>query len=186
VYKVIWLVRFRRDKSREEVVRWWPEEHGPLAATTPGMVRYVQNYWTHHLDPTTQLEDESAEPHFDGHEEHWFADLESYKLAMASEEWKRTREDGPNGFDSSTLVGGALSEYDGSGGVRSVASKRCGRRTGSPAPRPVAPRPIAQVRCLRQQLRRTTAGWSAIGYARFNSSEGRVVSCLRLFMGTII
>jgi uncharacterized protein (TIGR02118 family) len=111
VYKVIWLVKFRTDKSREEVVRWWREEHGPLAAATPGMVRYVQNFWTHRLDQTTQLEDPSAKPYFDGHAEHWFADLESYKLAMASEEWRKTQEDGPNGFDSSTLVGGALDEH---------------------------------------------------------------------------
>jgi hypothetical protein len=66
VYKVIWLVKFRTDKSREEVVRWWREEHGPLAAATPGMARYV---------------------------------------------WRRTQDDGPTGFDSSTLVGGALDEH---------------------------------------------------------------------------
>jgi len=47
---------------------------------------------------------------FDGHAEHWFADRESYERGMASEEWKRTREDGPTGFDTSTLVGAEVEE----------------------------------------------------------------------------
>jgi uncharacterized protein (TIGR02118 family) len=111
VYKVIWLVRFRADKPRDEVVRWWREEHGPLAATTPGMVRYVQNVWTERLDPATQLADPGGEVMFDGHAEHWFEDFDAYGTAMVSEEWKKTQEDGPNGFDASTLVGGVLSEY---------------------------------------------------------------------------
>jgi uncharacterized protein (TIGR02118 family) len=92
-------------------VRWWREEHGPLAAKTPGMVRYVQNLWTAPLDPTTQLADPDGQVRFDGHAEHWFEDFEAYKAAMVSQEWQKTQEDGPNGFDYSTLVGGALSEY---------------------------------------------------------------------------
>jgi uncharacterized protein (TIGR02118 family) len=111
VYKVIWLVKFRTDKSREEVVRWWREEHGPLAATTPGMVRYVQSLWTEPLDSVTQLPVSDGQPHFDGHAEHWFEDFEAYQAAMVSEEWMKTQEDGPTGFDTSTLVGGALSEF---------------------------------------------------------------------------
>jgi hypothetical protein len=30
---------------------------------------------------------------------------------MTSDEWKRTQEDGPTGFDASTLVGGLLEEH---------------------------------------------------------------------------
>ena len=110
MYKVIWLVKFRQDMAREDVVRWWREVHGPLAAKTPGMVRYVQNYWTHPLDGESCLA-LTGSPHFDGHAEHWFESVESYEAAMASEEWAETRVDGPNGFDSTTLVGGALSEH---------------------------------------------------------------------------
>ena len=40
LYKVIWLVRFNKDKSREEVLQWWRGHHAELAAATPGMVRY--------------------------------------------------------------------------------------------------------------------------------------------------
>lgn len=110
MYKVIWLVKFRQDMPRDEVVRWWREEHGPLAAQTPGMERYVQNHWTESLDQGTQLPASGA-PQFDGHAEHWFTDFEAYKAAMVSAEWKKTRDDGPRGFDSTTLIGGALSEH---------------------------------------------------------------------------
>jgi uncharacterized protein (TIGR02118 family) len=111
VYKVIWLVKFRSDVPREEVVRWWREEHGPLAARTPGMVRYVQSHWTAALDHDTQLPVAGSEPHFDGHAEHWFSDYDSYRAAMASDEWRLTQIDGPRGFDATTLVGGELSEF---------------------------------------------------------------------------
>jgi uncharacterized protein (TIGR02118 family) len=110
VYKVIWLVKFRTDMPREEVVRWWRDEHGPLAAKTPGMVRYVQNHWTSALDHESQLPVAGASQ-FDGHAEHWFTDYESYQAAMRSPEWQQTQVDGPTGFDSSTLVGGELSEF---------------------------------------------------------------------------
>jgi uncharacterized protein (TIGR02118 family) len=111
VFKVIWLVKFRKDLEREEVLRWWRGHHGDLAAATPGMVRYVQNHWVAPLDGDTQMPQTGAAPAFDGHAEHWFESREAYDAAMASDTWKRTREDGPVGFDSSTLVGGMLEEY---------------------------------------------------------------------------
>jgi uncharacterized protein (TIGR02118 family) len=109
VYKIIWLVKFRRGIERDEVLRWWRGHHAELAAATPGMVRYVQSHWTAPLDPVTQLP-RDGEPAFDGHAEHWFESREAYEAAMESEEWRRVQEDGPYGFDSATLVGGALDE----------------------------------------------------------------------------
>jgi uncharacterized protein (TIGR02118 family) len=111
VYKVIWLVKFRKDMQREEVVRWWRGHHGDIAAATPGMVRYVQNHWVAPLDPATQLPIAGSQPAFDGHAEHWFESREAYERAMVSDQWKATQEDGPVGFDSSTLVGGLLEEH---------------------------------------------------------------------------
>ena len=111
MYKVIWLVKFRQDMPQEDVVRWWREEHGPLAAKTPGMVKYVQNHWLDPLESEGFLVDPDGERAFDGHAEHWFETLETYKAAMASPEWAATQVDGPNGFDSSTLVGASLDEY---------------------------------------------------------------------------
>lgn len=108
MYKVIWLTRFRPGVTHEEVLRWWRGPHAELAAATPGMIRYVQSYWTAALDADTQLP--AGAPLFDGHAEHWFDSKESYVAAMASAEWRRCREDGPVGFDSGTLIGAELEE----------------------------------------------------------------------------
>jgi len=35
VYKVIWLVKFRSDVPRDEVLAWWRGRHGEIAAATP-------------------------------------------------------------------------------------------------------------------------------------------------------
>jgi uncharacterized protein (TIGR02118 family) len=110
VYKVIWLVKFRKDMERDEVLRWWRGHHGEVAKATPGMIRYVQNHWVAPLDHATQFPISGSEPAFDGHAEHWFESREAYEAAMQSEEWAITRVDGPTGFDSSTLVGGLLEE----------------------------------------------------------------------------
>src|SRR5262249_42143020 len=81
MYKVIWLVKFRADMERDEVLRWWRGHHGDVAAQTPGMVRYVQNHWVAPLDQATQLPVAGAEPRFDGHAEHWFESREAYERA---------------------------------------------------------------------------------------------------------
>jgi uncharacterized protein (TIGR02118 family) len=107
MYKVIWLAKFRPDKSREEVLAWWRGHHADLAKATPGMLRYVQSHWTAGLDPTNHQP--SGPPFWDGHAEHWFVDKASYDAAMASPEWKLTLEDGPNGFQT-TLLGAELEE----------------------------------------------------------------------------
>lgn len=110
MYKVIWLVKFRKDLDPNDVRGWWREHHSKVAAATPGMVRYVQNHWMQPLDPETFLP-RTGEMAFDGHAEHWFDSCESYEAAMASEQWQLTQEDGPTGFDASTLVGGRLEEH---------------------------------------------------------------------------
>ena len=107
MYKVIWLAKFRPDLTHEQVLEWWRGHHANLAKATPGMLRYVQSYWTAGLDPQTHLED--GPPAFDGHAEHYFADKKSYESAMASPEWKATLDDGPNGFAESA-IGAALVE----------------------------------------------------------------------------
>jgi hypothetical protein len=108
MYKVIWLTKFRADVPRDEVLAWWRGPHADLAKATPGMIRYVQSYWTSALDddamPTGEL------GMFDGHAEHWFPDREAYEQAMRSEQWRLCREDGPTGFDTSTLVGAEVAE----------------------------------------------------------------------------
>ena len=79
MYKVIWLVRFRRDVPREDVLAWWRGPHAALAAATPGMVRYVQSHWLAPLDPATCLPRAGESPEFDGHAEHWFESREGVR-----------------------------------------------------------------------------------------------------------
>ena len=108
MYKIINLTKFRPGVAREDVLAWWRGPHADLAKATPGMLRYVQSYWSSGLDPATGLA--TGRPGgFDGHAEHWFADQQSYEAAMASPEWKATLEDGPKGFQES-LIGAALEE----------------------------------------------------------------------------
>lgn len=109
MYKVVWLTKFRDDLPREEVLAWWRGPHAELARATPGMIRYVQSYWTSALDDDTQLAT-GALGTFDGHAEHCFANRTAYERGMASEEWRRCREDGPTGFDASTLIGAEVEE----------------------------------------------------------------------------
>ena len=90
LYKVVWLVKFRQDMPREDVLRWWRGQHAAIAKETPGMVRYVQNHWIAPLDPATALPDHEREPVFDGHAEHRFESREAYELAMTSDAWQRT------------------------------------------------------------------------------------------------
>lgn len=109
MYKVIWLTKFRSDLPRDEVLAWWRGPHAQMARATPGMLRYVQSYWVSSLDGDDQLATGEFGL-FDGHAEHWFADEDSYRAAMASEQWQLCRNDGPSGFDYLTLVGAQLEE----------------------------------------------------------------------------
>ncbi len=92
MFKVIWLVKFRKDMDPADVRKWWRYDHSKVAADTPGMVRYVQSHWTAPLESTNFLTRE-GEKAFDGHAEHWFESRESYEAAMASDQWKICAED---------------------------------------------------------------------------------------------
>ena len=48
---------------------------------------------------------------YDGCVEVWFDDLEAYERTMTSPEWKALEDDGPNGLDMTTLMGGFVNEH---------------------------------------------------------------------------
>ena len=48
---------------------------------------------------------------FDGCVEVWWEDREAYERTMASPEWKALEDDGPNGLDMTTLMGGFVNEH---------------------------------------------------------------------------
>lgn len=109
MYKVIWLVKFRPDKPREEVLAWWRGQHAELAKAAPGMLRYVQSHWVEELDPDSQLPTGNRGA-FDGHAEHWFESRAAYEAMLASPEWKKTIADGGVGFIQEGRAGGVLEE----------------------------------------------------------------------------
>jgi uncharacterized protein (TIGR02118 family) len=111
MYKVAWVARFRPDRPRDECAHHWREVHGPLAAKTPGMLRYIQSHVVGGLpvvaDPAPDLVP------FVGYSSSWFADEASYQRAMASAEWAALVADSPNLFDGRFFVGmsAALEEH---------------------------------------------------------------------------
>ena len=105
--KIIFLLRFRADRDKEEVRRWWLNEHGVLALKNLGMKRYVQNHWIAPIDP----EHAAGGMPYDGCVEVWFESREAYEATMASPEWKALEDDGVNGFDMDVLHGGFVVEH---------------------------------------------------------------------------
>jgi uncharacterized protein (TIGR02118 family) len=74
-----------------EFLHRWQHHHGPLAATVPGVRRYVQNH--------AILAAYGAGTHtHDGWAEMWFDDLASLQAAVASPEWQAVAEDGATLF----------------------------------------------------------------------------------------
>lgn len=84
-----WLKR-RDDLSPTEAHGYWRDNHGPLAATIPGVVRYVQNHVI-----ADQYRD-GREPIYDGVPVVYIDDLETGRLAAKSEQLAATRADEAN------------------------------------------------------------------------------------------
>jgi len=77
--------------SLDEFSQRWRTVHGPLAARTPGLRRYVQN----HVLPDAYA---VSRPTHDGFSELWFDDLDALRTAVTSPEWRTLREDGQTLF----------------------------------------------------------------------------------------
>jgi len=92
--KNVELVTRRRDLPVEEFHRYWLEHHGPLAATIPPILRYVQS---HSID-------DARTRRYDGIASTWFEDTNAMRRSAESEAYRLTREDednfisGPLGF----------------------------------------------------------------------------------------
>lgn len=85
--KLVFVLQLRRDMSREEALRYWREVHGPIAAKTPGLRKYVQDHAI--AAPEGDLQ-------FDGIAELWFDSQAAFEAATASPEWQATIADVPN------------------------------------------------------------------------------------------
>lgn len=91
-----WLKR-RPDLGIDEAHRYWRENHGPLASTVPGMVRYVQNHTgaNHYRD--------GREPEWDGVPIVHLAGWAEAKAAGRSPQLAATRADEANFLNGEPL-----------------------------------------------------------------------------------
>jgi uncharacterized protein (TIGR02118 family) len=97
--KRITLIYRREGMSVEAFRQHWQEVHGPLAAATPGLRRYVQHHVTGTRSRHTVLQP-------DGIAELWFDSPEDERRFFDSELGRQQHEDGRNfvGFSTTFVV----------------------------------------------------------------------------------
>ncbi|SEP27576.1 conserved hypothetical protein [Halogranum amylolyticum] len=79
----------RKDgQSHEEFLRYWENEHAPIAKELPGLVKYTIDY------PTAP--EKSA---YDGIAQLYFEDMQALKEAFTSEAGEKVQEDATNFID---------------------------------------------------------------------------------------
>ena len=91
--KLVYCITRRPGMSVDEFQRYWREVHGPIAARTPGLRRYVQS----HVLPETYAGERT--PAYDGVAELWFDSLEAWEEARRSHEVRANIEDERNFID---------------------------------------------------------------------------------------
>ncbi len=89
--KLIGILRYRPDKTREQCNAYWAGPHGDIALSIEQIGHYTQN---HAIAPIGA--DRLA---FDGYSESWYADDATYEQAMGSPQWAELGADGDNLFD---------------------------------------------------------------------------------------
>ena len=98
--KLIILMKRREGLTHEEFIKYWKEEHGPLAMKTyPRIKKYVQNYGVKMND---------KEPPYDGVVELWYDSYEDWKKGAddynTTEAGKAFKEDEKKLLDRSKTV----------------------------------------------------------------------------------
>lgn len=97
--KRITLIYRKEGLSVEQFRQHWREVHGPLAARTPGLRRYIQHHVVDTRSPSNVLRP-------DGIAELWFDTAEDERAFFASELGRLQREDGRTfvGFSTTFIV----------------------------------------------------------------------------------
>ncbi|MBC7887014.1 MAG: EthD family reductase [Ferruginibacter sp.] len=106
MYKVIFMLKFRKDITPDYARKEWLGSHGALALTIPGLRRYVQNHWMAPAEGHEQVYDGSLELFFDSEE--------AFKTSFASPEGTAMLKDDLRLFDRSmtpAYVGGVVEEH---------------------------------------------------------------------------
>ncbi|MEJ7737218.1 MAG: EthD family reductase [Chitinophagaceae bacterium] len=106
MYKVVFMLRFRKDITPEYARSEWLGSHGQLALTLPGLRRYVQNHW---VAAAT-----GHEPVYDGIVELWFDNEKAFQKSFSSPDGQAMLKDDLRLFDRSmtpAYVGGVVQEH---------------------------------------------------------------------------
>lgn len=106
MYKVIFMLKFRKDITPEYARSEWLGSHGALALTLPGLRRYVQNHWMAAAEGHEQVYDGSLELFFD--------DEKAFKDSFAGPVGQAMMKDDLRLFDRSgtpAYVGGVVEEH---------------------------------------------------------------------------
>jgi uncharacterized protein (TIGR02118 family) len=90
VFKVMFVVYERSGLTRDEALRYWRDNHGPIAAKVPGLRRYVQSH---------AIAAPAGELPFLGIAEMVFDDADSFNAAAQSSEFAAVLEDVVNFAD---------------------------------------------------------------------------------------
>jgi len=89
----------RPDLSIEDLHHHWFEDHGPIVATAPRMVRYVQNI------TVPESYGGSPAPTHEGASMTWFESLDDFWYSVDSGGWQVQKDDAPNWFDMAAPEG---------------------------------------------------------------------------------
>ena len=106
MYKVIFLLRYRKDLSPDYVRSEWLGSHGAIAMKLPKLRGYVQNHW---IGPAT-----GHEQVYDGSVELYFDNAADFEASFASPVGQEMLKDDLRLFDRSgepAYIGGVVEEH---------------------------------------------------------------------------
>lgn len=106
MYKVTFLLHYRKDIPVEDIRREWRGSHGALALTLPGLRRSVQNHWA--------AAPPQYEKAYDASVDLWFDDEAAFSYAFSGPVGAAMIEDDLRLFDRSmkpAYVGGVVEEH---------------------------------------------------------------------------
>ena len=102
--KLVGFLTYRSDLARADANDYWRTTHGRIALGVTEMGHYVQSH-------AIRGPGGARAPGFDGYSEAWFASLDAYEHAMASDAWKALVADGPELFDMSVFLSAIVREH---------------------------------------------------------------------------
>lgn len=101
MYKVAWIARYAKDKTKQEASDYWAGHHGPLMKKVVPLAGYVQSHVAGPLPLVTGVAEE--ETFFDGYSCAWWESRADFEQAMTTPEWQYVVDDGGSVFDMSWL-----------------------------------------------------------------------------------